>query len=166
MNYNNAYITFLSGDDDTFINVLVLGASIKNTKTNHNIILLHDFNVPEYKLDLLRNYFTILIGVKKISLVELFKLKKDYNKVIYINNNSYVNKNIDNLFENNVPMARIKNNKIDTSLMLYDPSKKFTKNTIFNQLEKKYNYYVMYDSDNLNNNNNTIEFNYIVIIFM
>ena len=145
------YVTFLSSDDDElYLNTLILGVSIKNTETHNDIILLHDFNVPEYKIDILRKYFTKLISVKNISLVELFKLK-DYEKIIYINNNSYVNKNIDKLFDYNTPMARITNDNIDTSLMIFNPSEKFTKNTIFNTLEKKYNYYVMGDSDNSNN---------------
>lgn len=152
-----AYVTFLSGDDDkSYLSTLILGVSIKNTETDNDILLLHDFNVPEYKLDILRKYFTKLISIKKIGLIELFKLN-EYQKCIYIHHNSFVNKNIDDLFGYDVPTARIKNSNIDTSLMIYNPNEQFTQNTIFNDLNKKYNYYVMSDSDDSDNTNNNIE---------
>lgn len=154
-----AYITILNSDNDIiYLNTLILAESIRNTNTESDILLLHDFSIPEYKLDILRKYFTKLISVKKISFDELFKIK-NYHKIIYINNNLYVNKNIDDLFGLDTPSARIINDNVDTTLIVYNPNETITKNTNFNDLNKKYNYYVMNDSDDLNINDD--EYNYI-----
>ena len=131
-----SYITILNSDNNNiYLNTLILAESIRNTNTESDILLLHDFSIPEYKLDILRKYFTKLISVKKISFDELFKIK-NYHKIIYINNNLYVNKNIDELFGLETPSARIINGNVDTTLIIYNPNETITKNTNFNDLNK------------------------------
>ena len=165
------YITILSGDTQSFLGTLILAVSLIQSKTKHDLILLHTFgdSVPEYKLDILKKYFTIIKGIKKASLSELFKFK-DYDKLIHLSNDVIINKNIDNLFldtNNKLNNNKLNNNKlklpctrinsegdIDSSVMIYNPNDKITGETLFNKLPKKYNYYVGVDSNSNNSVNN------------
>ena len=177
------YITILSGDTHSFLGTLILAVSLIKSKTKHDLILLHTFgkSVPEYKLDILSKYFTIVKGIKKASLSELFKFK-EYDKLIHLSNDVIINKNIDNLFisKNNkvnnklnnkvnnklnnkvkLPCTRINSEgDVDSSVMIYNPNDKITGETVFTNLPKKYNYYVGVDSNNSNSLSNIYVINY------
>ena len=169
------YITILSGDTHSFLGTLILAVSLIKSKTKHDLILLHTFgeSVPEYKLDILSKYFTIVKGIKKESLSELFKFK-EYDKLIHLSNDVIINKNIDNLFisKNNkvnnkvkLPCARINSDgNVDSSVMVYNPNDKITGETVFTNLQKKYNYYVGVDSNKSNKSNNSNSLSNIYVI--
>ena len=105
-----AYVTLLMGDTMDFLSNLILIKSLLNTETKHDTILLFTF-VPKYKLDILKKYYTKLVEVDKYfittqkpEMADIFtRLKvftlKEYDKVVFLCNNMYVNRNIDNVFE-------------------------------------------------------------------
>ena len=68
-----AYVNLIYNDNDNdFINILVSINSLINSKTNHDLILLYTLDVPQYKIDLLKKYFT------KILRIEYVKSKKHF----------------------------------------------------------------------------------------
>ena len=75
------YITILSGDTHSFLGTLILAVSLIKSKTEHDLILLHTFgeSVPEYKLDILSKYFTIVKGIKKHHYQSYLNLKNMIN---------------------------------------------------------------------------------------
>ena len=60
-----AYVNLIYNDNDNdFINILVSINSLLNSKTNHDLILLYTLDVPQYKIDILKKYFTKILRIE------------------------------------------------------------------------------------------------------
>ena len=119
---NYGYVTLLMGDTLDFLANIVLMQSLINSGAKYDRVLLYTF-VPKYKLDILAKYYTRMIEVDKnfvktpnpetndiFTLLNIFTLK-DYDKVLYLCNNMYVNKNIDIVFTKYEAPAGLANNQ-------------------------------------------------------
>ena len=119
---NYAYVTLLMGDTLDFLANIVLMQSLINSGSKYDRVLLYTF-VPKYKLDILAKYYTKMIEVDKnfvktpnpetndiFTLLNIFTLK-DYDKVLYLCNNMYVNKNLDIVFTKYDAPAGLANNQ-------------------------------------------------------
>ena len=177
-----AYVNLIYNDNDNdFINILVSINSLINSKTNHDLILLYTLDVPQYKIDILKKYFTKILRIEYVISKKHFynnRIKDvctklfifnliEYEKVIYISNELFINKNIDVLFKNKVPCGIVYQNILaNTSILIIKPSENIYNkllgyvddfnemkyvfrmdieilNTVFqkwNYLEKKYNF--------------------------
>ena len=126
-----AYVNLLYDDNDYFYYNLLCIISLNHTKPNKKIdkILLFTSDIPIYKVDLLREYYNEVIKIDYIksqsenkshfkdifTKLQIFELD-DYDKILYLDSNLIVNKNIDHLFELKPPAGVIdinfKNKKI------------------------------------------------------
>lgn len=66
----NAYVSVLSDDQDDFIYNLLLGYSIYKTKTKYDIVLLYTLDVPQHKIELLRNFYTHIIRIEHVQTLQ------------------------------------------------------------------------------------------------
>ena len=74
-----AYVTLLTDDNPDYIYNIILATSLLKTKTNHDIILLYTLAVPQYKLNILKNFYTKLIKVEHIkSSQKIFNVNLSY----------------------------------------------------------------------------------------
>ena len=92
-------------DCTNIASTLVLIKSIINTKSKIDKVLLCVDDVPPYKLDLLKPYYDKIHYIEYFPFLEqtslifnLFTLHQ-YKKVLYLDNNTLVLKNIDDIFE-------------------------------------------------------------------
>lgn len=111
------YVNLLYGDNIYFIGTLIFVLSLLKTKPKHDIILCYTFDVPQYKLDLLKKYYTKMIKIEYIRFNQKTKRKRfqeiltklqiftliEYDKIMYLDNDMFIQKNIDHLFEMNCP---------------------------------------------------------------
>ena len=62
-----AYVNLIYNDNDNdFINILVSINSLLNSKTKHDLILLYTLDVPQYKIDILKKYFTKILRIEYV----------------------------------------------------------------------------------------------------
>ena len=110
-NNKYAYITLLYGDNDYFLGALILIISLIKTKPKHDTVLLYTSDVPKHKIDILKKYYT---DVREIEYIDIKKTSKkrfkkiftklkiftvtDYDKILFLDNDIYVNKNLDDVF--------------------------------------------------------------------
>jgi alpha-N-acetylglucosamine transferase len=137
----NAYVTLMYGDNDYFLGTLIFIASLLKTKPKHDTVLLYTFDVPKYKIDILSKYYTVTKEIKYIR----FKNKKtnrarfkdiftklkiftltEYDNILFMDNDMYVKKNIDNIFKKYEAPAGI---AIDPN-MIYKDGEKIKKNNV------------------------------------
>lgn len=110
-----AYVNMLFGDNIYYIGTLIFAISLYNTNPKYDMILLHTNDVSKYKLDLLKPYYNDIIQIDYIPIktkrtrfknvftkLKIFTLYK-YDKILFMDNDMYVLKNIDHLFEYNTP---------------------------------------------------------------
>ena len=133
-----AYVNLIYNDNDNdFINILVSINSLRNSKTNHDLILLYTLDVPQYKIDILKEYFTKILRIEYVISKKhffnhhimdvctkffIFNLV-EYEKIIYISNELFINKNIDILFKNKAPCGIVYQNILaNTSILIIKPS--------------------------------------------
>ena len=152
-----AYVTLLTDDNPDYIYNIILATSLLKTKTNHDIILLYTLAVPQYKLNILKNFYTKLIKVEHIkSSQKIFNVNlsyfftkfqifniKDYDKLLYLDKYQLITNNIDFIFNLNYPAGFCYNNKFKRSHMfLIKPNKdlynKILKEIDNTNLTKKY----------------------------
>ena len=137
-----AYVNLMYGNNDYFLGTLIFIISLMKTKPKYDTILLYTFDVPKYKIDILKKYYTITkeityIDIKKTSRArfkEIFtKLKiftlTDYEKVLYLDNDMYVNKNLDHVFEKYNTPAGV---AINEDMEFKDGEQVYKKNVVFN----------------------------------
>lgn len=142
MNKKYGYVTLMYGNNDYFLGTLIFIVSLMKTKPKYDTILLHTFDVPKYKIDILKKYYTIVreityIDIKQTSrkrFKEIFtKLKiftiTDYEKIIYLDNDMYVNRNLDHVFDEYDTPAGV---AINENLKYNDHEKVKDKKVIFN----------------------------------
>lgn len=136
-----AYVNMLFGDNIYYIGTLIFAISLYNTNPKYDMILLHTNDVPKFKLDLLRPYYKEIIQINYIRLpnikrkrfVNIFtKLKiftlYQYDKVLFMDNDMYVMKNIDHLFNYNTPAGMA----ISPELKYKDKERVTDSNVVFN----------------------------------
>lgn len=119
MNKKYAYVSLLYGDSNYFIGALLLGYSLYKTKTQHDKILLITNDVPNNQRKVLSKYFKL----KQIDFIKsnpkyihkdrfkdvftkmnMFTLI-EYDKIIMLDTDMLILKNIDHLFKLNAPAA-------------------------------------------------------------
>ncbi|XP_061340437.1 inositol phosphorylceramide glucuronosyltransferase 1-like isoform X1 [Gastrolobium bilobum] len=143
---DEAYVTLLYGDE-FLLGVRVLGKSIRNTGSNKEMVVLVSDGVSDYAKNLLRADGWI---VEKISLLAnpnrvrpkrfwgvYTKLKifnmTDYKKVVYLDADTIVVKNIDDLFKCRKFCANLKHSeRLNSGVMVVEPSE-----TVFNDMMSK-----------------------------
>ena len=112
-----AYVNLLYGDNIYFIGTLIFVLSLLKTKPKHDIVLCYTYDVPEYKLDILKKYYTKMIKIEYIRFnkktkrarfqeiltkLQIFTLI-EYDKIMYLDNDMFVRKNMDHLFNYSCP---------------------------------------------------------------
>ena len=133
-----AYVSLLNDDSSDFIYNIILALSLLKTKTKYEIILLYTLTVPQYKLNILKYFFSKLIKVEHIksskkvfnvnlsyhfTVFQIFNLI-DYDKIVYLDKYQLINKNIDFIFNINYPAGLCYKNKFKRSHMfLIKPNK-------------------------------------------
>lgn len=137
-----AYVTLLYGDNTYFLGTLVFIISLLKTKPKYDTVLLYTNDVPLEKINILKEYYTKLIKIDYIlfenkikrkrfvdiyTKLQIFKLT-DYEKILFMDNDMYVQKNIDNLFNYSTPagMAISENLKYKDNELVID------RNIVFN----------------------------------
>ncbi|XP_061371338.1 inositol phosphorylceramide glucuronosyltransferase 1-like isoform X1 [Gastrolobium bilobum] len=143
-----AYVTLLYGDE-FLLGVRVLGKSIRDTGSNKDMVVLVSDGVSDYTNNLLRADGWI---VEKISLLAnpnqvrpkrfwgvYTKLKifnmTDYKKVVYLDADTIVVKNIEELFKCGKFCANLKHSeRLNSGVMVLQPS-----TTVFNDMMSKVN---------------------------
>ena len=114
---NGAYVTLMYGDNSYFIGTLIFIISLMKTKPKYDTVLLYTNDVPKYKLDILSKYYSKLILIDYILFENRIKRKRfvdvytklqifkliEYDKILYMDNDMFVQKNIDHLFEYPTP---------------------------------------------------------------
>ncbi|XP_022965663.1 inositol phosphorylceramide glucuronosyltransferase 1-like isoform X1 [Cucurbita maxima] len=143
---DEAYVTLLYGDE-FLLGVRVLGKSIRDTGSNRDMVALVSDGVSEYATKLLEADGWI---VERISLLEnpnqvrpsrfwgvYTKLKifnmTDYRKVVYLDADTIVVKNIDDLFKCIKFCANLKHSeRLNSGVMVVEPSE-----AIFNDMMSK-----------------------------
>ncbi|XP_022144543.1 inositol phosphorylceramide glucuronosyltransferase 1 [Momordica charantia] len=145
---DDAYVTLLYGDE-FLLGVRVLGKSIRHTGSKKDMVALISDGVSEYAKQLLEADGWI---VEKISLLAnpnqihpsrfwgvYTKLKifnmTNYRKVVYLDADTIVLKNIEDLFECSKFCANLKHSeRLNSGVMVVEPSE-----TIFNDMMSKVN---------------------------
>lgn len=136
-----AYVTLLYGDNMYFIGTLVFILSLIKTKPKYDLLLLYTEDVPINKLDILRKYYTKVIKIDYIKInkierkrfidvytkLQIFKLT-EYDKILFMDNDMLVQKNIDHLFEYSTPAGMA----LSENLKYKDKEKITDKNIVFN----------------------------------
>ncbi|KAJ1385110.1 Nucleotide-diphospho-sugar transferase [Sesbania bispinosa] len=143
---DEAYVTLLYGDE-FLLGVRVLGKSIRNTRSNKDMVVLVSDGVSDYAKNLLQADGWI---VEKISLLAnpnrvrpkrfwgvYTKLKifnmTNYKKVVYLDADTIVVKNIDDLFKCGKFCANLKHSeRLNSGVMVVEPSE-----TVFNDMMRK-----------------------------
>ncbi|KAJ1413864.1 Nucleotide-diphospho-sugar transferase [Sesbania bispinosa] len=143
---DEAYVTLLYGDE-FLLGVRVLGKSIRNTRSNKDMVVLVSDGVSDYAKNLLQADGWI---VEKISLLAnpnrvrpkrfwgvYTKLKifnmTNYKKVVYLDADTVVVKNIDDLFKCGKFCANLKHSeRLNSGVMVVEPSE-----TVFNDMMRK-----------------------------
>lgn len=114
-----AYVSLLYGNTNYFLGALLLGYSLHKTKTGYDKVLLVTNEVPKEQIDILAKYF-LIINVEPISCnmqyikkerfkdvftkMQMFNLIQ-YDKIIMMDTDMLVLKNMDHLFKLNPPAA-------------------------------------------------------------
>ncbi|KAK7258665.1 hypothetical protein RIF29_24247 [Crotalaria pallida] len=147
-NTDEAYVTLLYGDE-FLLGVRVLGKSIRNTGSNKDMVVLVSDGVSDFAKNLLQADGWI---VEKISLLAnpnrvrptrfwgvYTKLKifnmTNYKKVVYLDADTIVVKNIDDLFKCRKFCANLKHSeRLNSGVMVVEPSE-----TVFNDMMSKVN---------------------------
>ena len=160
-----SYVNLLYGDNIYFIGTLIFVLSLLKTKPKHDIVLCYTFDVPQYKLDILKKYYTKMIKIEYIRFNQKTQRKRfqeiltklqiftliEYDKIMYLDNDMFVRKNIDHLFNINCPAGmainphlKYKNNQkikdkniiINAGLLLLNPNL-----DDYTKIRKKIKYY-------------------------
>ncbi len=150
---NNSYITVLS-TEDYLEGVLCLVESLRKTGTNYPISVLITNSIPMKTEQILKNYNLNVIRRNKINIPNSIKSKNDigtfshwtntfdkllifeltqFDKLVYLDSDMYVRKNIDELFEKenmsatidrrNGPFINKEWMKLTSGLMVIEPKK-------------------------------------------
>jgi len=146
-----AYVTLLTDDTPDFIYNIILVTSLLKTKTIHDIVLLYTSELPQYKLNIFRNFYTKMIKVEHVRTTQKVKSVQkvfnknlsffftkfqifnltNYDKILYLDKYQLINKNIDFIFNLNYPAGFCYRNKFKRSHMfLIKPNEKIYDNAL------------------------------------
>ena len=125
MNY--AYINLIYGNNnEVFLNTLIFVISLKKTNPRHKVVLCHTDDISKNKLNILKKYYDELIlidylniqGISRERFKNIFtKLKIfeliQFDKILFLDTDMYVLKNLDHIFEINTPAGMIINSNLN-----------------------------------------------------
>ncbi|KAG6598955.1 Inositol phosphorylceramide glucuronosyltransferase 1, partial [Cucurbita argyrosperma subsp. sororia] len=145
---DEAYVTLLYGDE-FLLGVRVLGKSIRDTGSNKDMVALVSDGVSEYAKRLLEadgwivEKITLLANPNQVrpsrfwgvyTKLKIFNMT-DYRKVVYLDADTIVLKNIEDLFKCSKFCANLKHSeRLNSGVMVVEPSE-----TIFNDMMSKVN---------------------------
>jgi lipopolysaccharide biosynthesis glycosyltransferase len=138
-----AYVTFLSKNDDSIKGAYVLAYSLLKTKTSHDRIIMVTPNISEKYISYLKQLYTKVVPIKifkknpKFTFLQFLSFI-DYDKILFLNLDLIIVKNIDKLFNLKTPAGCI--NKYDIEYGSRIPSKVIYRN---NEIIEKINTGVM-----------------------
>ncbi|KAG4914037.1 hypothetical protein JHK86_054470 [Glycine max] len=143
---DEAYVTLLYGDE-FLLGVRVLGKSIRNTGSNKDMVVLVSDGVSDYAKSLLRadgwivEMISLLANPNRVrpkrfwgvyTKLKIFNMT-DYKKVVYLDADTIVVKNIDDLFKCGKFCANLKHSeRLNSGVMVVEPSA-----TLFNDMMSK-----------------------------
>ena len=125
MNY--AYINLIYGNNnEVFLNTLICVISLKKTHPKYKVVLCHTDDISKNKLNILKKYYDELILLDYLKIEGIFrerfkniftKLKIfeliQFNKILFLDTDMYVLKNLDHIFEINTPAGMIINSNLN-----------------------------------------------------
>ncbi|CDY58112.1 BnaA02g35140D [Brassica napus] len=141
-----AYVTLLYGDE-FLLGVRVLGKSIRDTGSDKDMVALVSDGVSDYSKNLLKadgwkvERISLLANPNQVHPTRFWgvytKLKifnmTDYNKVVYLDADTIVVKNIDDLFKCSKFCANLKHSeRLNSGVMVVEPSQ-----ALFNDMMRK-----------------------------
>ncbi|CAN6840078.1 unnamed protein product, partial [Brassica oleracea] len=141
-----AYVTLLYGDE-FLLGVRVLGKSIRDTGSDKDMVALVSDGVSDYSKNLLKadgwkvEKISLLANPNQVHPTRFWgvytKLKifnmTDYNKVVYLDADTIVVKNIDDLFKCSKFCANLKHSeRLNSGVMVVEPSQ-----ALFNDMMRK-----------------------------
>lgn len=130
MKKKNAYISYLTGDSIYFLGAMVTGYSLKQTAPDADVILMVTESVPPNQIELLQDFFQV-VHIKEIEAPKrVFKEYEwsrfkhvftklealnfvEYAKIIFLDIDILIVKNIDELFKMQAPAATCIYHKFD-----------------------------------------------------
>lgn len=143
---DEAYVTLLYGDE-FLLGVRVLGKSIRNTGSNKDMVVLVSDGVSDYAKSLLRadgwivEMISLLANPNRVrpkrfwgvyTKLKIFNMT-DYKKVVYLDADTIVVKNIDDLFKCGKFCANLKHSeRLNSGVMVVEPSE-----SLFNDMMSK-----------------------------
>ncbi|KAL4305745.1 hypothetical protein HN51_039731 [Arachis hypogaea] len=143
---DEAYVTLLYGDE-FLLGVRVLGKSIRNTGSTKDMVVLVSDGVSDYAKNLLRadgwivEMISLLANPNRVrpkrfwgvyTKLKIFNMT-NYKKVVYLDADTIVVKNIDDLFKCQKFCANLKHSeRLNSGVMVVEPSE-----TLFNDMMSK-----------------------------
>ncbi|KAL5061156.1 hypothetical protein RYX36_032760 [Vicia faba] len=143
---DEAYVTLLYGDE-FLLGVRVLGKSIRNTRSNQDMVVLVSDGVSDFAKNLLLadgwiiEQITLLANPNRVrpkrfwgvyTKLKIFNMTH-YKKVVYLDADTIVVKNIDDLFKCRKFCANLKHSeRLNSGVMVVEPSE-----TVFNDMVNK-----------------------------
>lgn len=148
-----AYVSFINSNGVELSGAFVLGYTLSKTKTTHDKIMLCGSNVNANTIYLLQRYFSVIKLDGQANIQSVFTLS--YKKIIYLDIDLIILKNLDIIFKDNVPatvygisgLILLQPQKIsDIDAYLLDASKlPFEYNYEFSSAYRKYQTYTIDD---------------------
>lgn len=139
-----AYVTLLYGDEFV-LGVRVLGKSIRDTKTTRDMVVLVSDGVSNYAKNLLKADGWIVTPISLLhnpnqvrptrfwgvyTKLKIFNMT-DYKKVVYLDADTIVVKNIDDLFKCGKFCANLKHSeRLNSGVMVVEPSEELFKDMV------------------------------------
>jgi hypothetical protein len=162
----NAYV-LLQIDNNEYISAsLVLADSLRKTCTGDDLVIMINDKINDECVDMLKKVFDKIVYVKKISnkmsVNKLLGLElEEYDKIIIIDSDSIIFKNIDFLFKLEAPSLLLNKEYGSTGLIILNPNKKILENikknakthTVKDLLNKEYKSINYLDEKILESNN-------------
>ncbi|XP_004494729.1 inositol phosphorylceramide glucuronosyltransferase 1-like [Cicer arietinum] len=143
---DDAYVTLLYGDE-FLLGVRVLGKSIRDTRSNKDMVVLVSDGVSDYAKNLLTadgwivEQISLLANPNRVrpkrfwgvyTKLKIFNMT-NYKKVVYLDADTIVVKNIDDLFKCRKFCANLKHSeRLNSGVMVVEPSE-----TVFNDMVNK-----------------------------
>jgi len=121
-----AYVALLMGDSPYFLGALVMGYSLKTVNTNYDIVIMVTPDVPNDQKEVLKDFYHYVIDIDFITidkrLIKNYETNRfkdvftklqcltltQYNKIIMIDIDMLVVKNMDHLFDLKAPAASLR----------------------------------------------------------
>jgi alpha-N-acetylglucosamine transferase len=122
-----AYVNLIYGNNnEVFLNTLIFVISLKKTHPKYKIILCYTNDLSINKINILKKYYDELIlieylnieGIQKERFINIFtKLKifelTQFHKILFLDTDMYVLKNLDHIFQIKTPAGMIINSNLD-----------------------------------------------------